>query len=255
MKDKAKAKDIIRNVGSRSVAALVAVFLLTIAVTGIGCYQLYRSTKESIHLQGRVNAVQSAKEFDDYLIVRKNTVVLAAHVVDGMINEGRTNEEILEYLTAESESIKVSIDMDYTGIYGWINGEYLDGVGWVPDDDYVPTERPWYTETAADGSDEVDHVTFVSPYLDEQTGTVLTTMAKELSDGGSVVALDVTLSRIEEITKEVAHRTPGSMCLVLDSNGRVIAHSESAELGKNYLDEKDTLGAAIAHGLYKGSGS
>ena len=255
MKDSVKAKDIIRSVGSRSVAALVAVFLLTIAVTGIGCYQLYRSTKESIHLQGRVNAVQSAKEFDDYLIVRKNTVVLAAHVVDGMINEGRTNEEILEYLTAESESIKVSIDMDYTGIYGWINGEYLDGVGWVPDDDYVPTERPWYTEAAADGGDEVDHVTFVSPYLDEQTGTVLTTMAKELSDGGSVVALDVTLSRIEEITKEVAHRTPGSMCLVLDSNGRVIAHSESAELGKNYLEEKDTLGAAIAHGLYKGSGS
>ena len=95
MKDKAKAKDIIRNVGSRSVAALVAVFLLTIAVTGIGCYQLYRSTKESIHLQGRVNAVQSAKEFDDYLIVRKNTVVLAAHVVDGMINEGRAVVKVL----------------------------------------------------------------------------------------------------------------------------------------------------------------
>ena len=35
----------------------------------------------------------------------------------------------------------------------------------------------------------------------------------------------------------------------------MIAHSESAELGKNYLEEKDTLGAAIAHGLYKGSGS
>lgn len=71
----------------------------------------------------------------------------------------------------------------------------------------------------------------------------------------SVAALDVTLSRIEEITKEVAHRTPGSMCLVLDSNGQVIAHSESSELGKNYLEETDTLGAAMAHGLYKGSGS
>ena len=71
MKDKVKLKDIIRNVGSRSVAALVAVFLLTIAVTGIGCYQLYKSTKESIHLQGRVNAVQSAKEFDDYLYNNK----------------------------------------------------------------------------------------------------------------------------------------------------------------------------------------
>jgi len=242
-------------VGTRSVAALVLVFLLTIAVTGLGCYQLYRSTKESIHLQGRVNAVQSAKDFDSYLIVRKNTVTLAAHVVDGMMTGGDTNEDILDYITAESESIKVSIDMDYTGIYGWINGEYLDGVGWVPDKDYVPTERPWYTETIADASDEADHITFVSPYLDEQTGTVLTTMAKELSDGESVIALDVTLSRIEEITKEVAYRTPGSMCLVLDSSGQVIAHSESSELGKNYLQEEDTFGAALARKLYKGSGS
>ena len=254
MKDSTKRKEVIRNVGSRSVAALVLVFLLTIAVTGLGAYQLYKSTKESIHLQGRVNAVQSAKDYDSYLIVRKNTVILAAHVVDEMIKEGRSNEEILEYLTAESQSIKVSIDMDYTGLYGWINGEYLDGVGWVPDADYVATERPWYVETAADAGEDEGHVTFVSPYLDEQTETVLTTMAKVLVDGESVIALDVTLSRIEEITKEVAYQTPGSICIVLDDTGQVIAHSDNAELGKNYLEETDTLGAAIARKLFKYGG-
>ena len=93
---KEKIRRIVNNVGTRSVAALVLVFLLTIAVTGLGCYQLYRSTKESIHLQGRVNAVQSAKDFDSYLIVRKNTVTLAAHVVDGMMTGGDTNEDILD---------------------------------------------------------------------------------------------------------------------------------------------------------------
>ena len=59
-----------------------------------------------------------------------------------MIGEGKPNAEILDYITAESLSIKKAIDKDYIGLYGWINGEYCDGVGWVPDDDYVPTERP-----------------------------------------------------------------------------------------------------------------
>ena len=240
--------DVIRNIGSKGIIALLLVFVLTVGATCVGGYLLYKSTKESIELQGRLNAVQSAKEYDEYLIIRENTVILAGHVVDEMIRENQPTSEILDYLTAESLSIKKSIDMDYTGLYGWINGEYCDGVGWVPDEDYVPTERPWYVETVADRGD----ITFVSPYLDEQTGTVLTTMSELLSDGVSVIALDVTLSRIQEITEKIAVQTPGSYGIVLDRTGQVIAHSDRDELGKNYLEEKDTLGAELAGHLFEG---
>ena len=191
--------------------------------------------------------MQSAKEFDGYFLVRKNTVMLAGHVVDEMIRNGQPNTEILEYLTAESLSIKKSIDKDYTGLYGWINGVYLDGDGWVPDEDYVPTDRPWYKEAIADDSE----ITFVRPYLDEQTKTVLTTVAKRLSDGVSVIALDVTLSRVQEITEEIARETPGTFGIVLDETGQVIAHSDNSELGKNYLEETDTFGAALADKLHR----
>ena len=138
--------------------------------------------------------------------------------------------------------------MDYTGLYGWINGEYCDGVGWVPDEDYVPTERPWYAETIADESE----VTFVRPYLDDHTGTVLTTMAEQLSDGVNVIALDVSLSRVQKITEGIAMQTPGSYGIVLDKTGQVIAHSDMSELGKNYLEETGTLGAELASNLYVG---
>ncbi len=197
---KARMREVVNNIGAQSIIALFLMFLLAVAATCVGGWYLYSSTKESIELQGKVNAVRSAKEYDSYLLVRKNTVMLAGHVVDEMIREGQPNSKILEYLTAESLSIKKSIDMDYTGLYGWINGEYCDGVGWIPDESYVPTERPWYKETIADDSD----VTFVRPYLDKQTGTVLTTMAEKLSDGVSVIALDVSLGRIQEITEEIS---------------------------------------------------
>ena len=190
MEKRGSFREIVRSIGARSVIATTLVFLFTVAATCVGGYRFYQATKEDIYLQGRVNAVQSAKAFDGHLLVRKNIVKLAGHVVDEMIREGKSNGEILEYLTAESLSIKKAIDKDYTGLYGRINGEYCDGDGWVPDEDYVPTQRPWYLETIADDSD----ITFVKPYLDEQTKTVLTTMAKRLSDGVSVIALDVTLS-------------------------------------------------------------
>lgn len=239
-------RDVIKNLGTRNIIISLFVFLVTIAVTCVVGYYFYKTTKENIHLQGRVNAVQSAKEFDAYLLVRKNTVILAQHVVDEMIKKGRSNAEILEYMEAESLSIQMSIDKDYTGLYGWINGEYLDGVGWVPDEDYVPTERPWYLETINDTSD----FTFVRPYLDEQTKTVLTTMADKLSDGVSVIALDVTLKQIQDITEALAER-PGTTGIVLDDTGQVISHSNSDELGKNYLQETGTLGSELAEKLFR----
>lgn len=239
-------RDVIKNLGTRNIIISMLVFLVTIAVTCVVGYYFYKTTKENIHLQGRVNAVQSAKEFDAYLLVRKNTVILAQHVVDEMIKKGRSNAEILEYMEAESLSIQMSIDKDYTGLYGWINGEYLDGVGWVPDEDYVPTERPWYLETINDTSD----FTFVRPYLDEQTKTVLTTMADKLSDGVSVIALDVTLKQIQDITEALAEQ-PGTTGIVLDDTGQVISHSNSDELGKNYLQETGTLGSELAEKLFR----
>ena len=241
-------RELFKTMGARSVLVSMLMFLLTVAVTCVVGFQFYRTTKDNIHLQGRVNAVQSAKELDGYILVRKNTVILAGHVVDEMIRERRSNDEILDYLTAESLSIKKSIDKDYTGLYGWINGEYLDGDGWVPEPDYVPTQRPWYLETIADDGD----ITFVTPYIDAQTGAVLTTVSEKLSDGVSVIALDVTLSRVQEITEENARQTPGCLGIVLDETGLVIAHSDRAELGKNYLEETDTLGAALAEKLRSG---
>lgn len=105
-----KMKVFFKHMGAKSFIVSICVFLLTIAATGAGGYLLFRSTKKKIYLQGEVNAIQAAKDFDNYLLVRKNTVILAGHVVDEMIREERSNSEIIEYLTAESLSIKKTID-------------------------------------------------------------------------------------------------------------------------------------------------
>ena len=237
-----KMRDVIRNMGWRSVVASCLAVILAFAATYTGGMLLYRSTKDDILRHGELNALQSAKEFDRYLVSRENAVLFSSDMVDSMLRERKPTGKILEYLVVETQTIKRLIDPDITGLYGWINGEYCDGVFWKPDESYVPTERPWYTETMADDSE----ITFVRPYVDEHTKTVMTTMARRLCDGESVLALDIALSRIQEITEQVAARTPDSCGIVLDKTGQVIAHSDATELGRNYTEETGTLGSALA---------
>lgn len=238
-------REVIRHIGATRIVLTTLVFLLTVSATCAGGYFLYKNTKESILLQGEVNATRAAKEFDSYLIVRENAVLMCGEVVNDMINKGQPNSDVLEFLETETFSVKGAIDKDYTGLYGWIRGEYLDGAGWVPEDDYVPTERPWYTESMADKGK--DSITFIKPYMDQQTLTIATTIAMKMVDGTSVMALDISLDRIQEITEEIAEQTQGSIGLVLDESGTVIAHSDREEVGKNFLEEDDSLGAALAN--------
>lgn len=242
-----KFREIVRNIGARSIVAALLAFLLTVAVTFTGGTLLYRETKESMLLQGENNAIQAAKEFDRYLLVRQNAVELVAQIVEDMVESGRANTDIVNYITVETQLVQERIDPDITGFYGWVNGAYCDGAGWVPDADYVPTQRPWYRETVTDGGP----ITFVKPYLDEWSKTVMMTIAALLKDGESVVALDVSLNRIQELTEQIAAQTPDSCGVVLDKDGQVVAHSDEGELGKNYLEEEGTLGAALAEKLFK----
>lgn len=249
MRKEIRIHEIVKSMGARSMIALTLVFLLTVAATCLGGLQLYRVTKEGIHLQGKLNVARSAKEFNNYLLLRENTVLQAAHVVDQMNREGQPNKEILKYMTAETRKIQRTMDKDSTGLYGWINEEYCDGDGWVPDADYIPTKRPWYTQTMSENNE----VTFVRPYLDSQTGIVLTTMARTLEDDVSVIAFDVSLEPIQNITRKITKDSPGSYGIVLDRAGTVIAHTDEEELGNNYLRENDTLGAELADTLLRTS--
>lgn len=87
MKNWSHIREVFRNIGAKSIVAAVIVFFLTVSATFIGGLRLYNSTKESIVLQGEVNAQQSAMSFDRYLLVRKNTVLLAGNMINNMLEE------------------------------------------------------------------------------------------------------------------------------------------------------------------------
>ena len=49
--------------------------------------------------------------------------------IEYLLKQEADSEEILAFLENESDYYTNLIDKDFTGVYGWIDGEYLDGIG------------------------------------------------------------------------------------------------------------------------------
>lgn len=240
-----KIRRTLSHIGIESIITAVIVVIITVILAVFIGNSFYSSEKKVLTQQSELNAINSAMEYNLNLHTHINIVTIAGYAVDTMIATGKSNKKIKEYMTDQTNYIIATLNPDTTGVYGWINGEYLDGAGWVPDDDYVPTERPWYIQTV--NSDQ--KITFVEPYVDAQTNTMMITVSELLSDGESVIAMDVSLDPIQQIIEKISSSTEGSLAFIIDKNGTVVAHSDRSQLGMNYMSVSDNFYGTIAQNI------
>lgn len=217
-------------------------YVLTLIITlfalgGIAFYtfaSFYSVAMEDAVTIGKNSVSQEAEELNNFLLQGLDVLQVTGLVVDSMMRDGAGPEEIEKFLLQESEDYARNIDENFTGIYGVFDGVYLDGIGWVPDDDYVPQERVWYTTAlAGDGRPMV-----VSPYLDAQTGSIMISVSQLLSDKKSVVSLDIVMDEMQLMAEEIQLNGEG-YGFIIDKNGLVVAHHDVSQKGKNYLSGED----------------
>ena len=229
-------------------SALAYIFVMLFFITLISVYNslLYSSTRARITESGKLSAVRSADEFDNYLSASFDALKLAEYSLETLMIRNATKEEMTDYLTRETNTIIHSLVPNTSGLYAYINGEYYDGAGWVPDEGYEPTKRPWYKNSVVNRGE----ITVIDPYLDMHTGSIVLTLAKCMNDGKTVVALDITMDGIQELIEKTTAEAGNTVDMLLSSQGTVVAHSDKAERGKNYLDGSGGLGNSIAEKLY-----
>ncbi len=234
-----------RKIDTRSVVLSVLIILFFLSVLFVSYNALVTRTRENIITRGELNAMTSAGQIDSYLSKGVDTIKLVCYTLDDMIHAGRANSEIQAYLVSESNAMKSTTLEDTSGVYGYINGEYLDGNNWSPDSDYVPTDRPWYIDAKA----YVGRVAVVDPYVDLQTDTMMITFSKTLCDAKSVAAMDFSIEPLQKIAEDISVQDGSEQEIVLDRNYRVIAHSDRSEVGRNYLSETGTFGRELVDHL------
>jgi signal transduction histidine kinase/FixJ family two-component response regulator len=213
---------------------LGATFVLMALLVTYTTRLMYTSSYSYINELGNDKTAAITADMENYLETARSVLWVAADTVDHMVANGATNEEIVEYITRESANTASQFDETYTGLYGYINGEYVDGVGWTPPDDYDPTVRDWYKDTVAAGGQPL----VVSPYVDAQTGNVIISVCKALTDTNNVLGLDLTLTGVQETVEDIQMNGNG-YAFILNYDGTVVAHKDSGEKGKNYKELSD----------------
>ncbi|MCR5654018.1 MAG: response regulator [Lachnospiraceae bacterium] len=217
------------TVVKRLFTTILLVFVLMAGMLTYTFVSFYRSSKASIMELGESNMNSQATMIENYINTGKEILWVSADTVNFMMRNGESNEDILEFLTEETQKAQTEIDDNFTGIYGYVNGEYIDGSGWVPPNDYVPQSRDWYIA----GMEADGEATIVAPYLDAQTHTIMISISQLLSDGESVLSLDIALKEVQSITESMTMNDIG-YSFIIDKNGLIVAHTDAAQKGEQY---------------------
>ncbi len=110
---------------------------------------------------------------------------------------------------------------------------YIAGQGWeiIPDfdapEDYHATERSWYVGAVDNEGD----IFITDPYIDSMTGEMCYTMSVLLSDGDTVVAMDFTLSEIQDSIEKMS-LSDGSVAMIVTESGLIVGYSDMSYVGK-----------------------
>ena len=172
-------------------------------------------------------------QLENYLDTTKSLLWVTADTVDHMVRNGGNTEQILRYIVEETQRQKEKFNENFTGIYGYIMGEYLDGLNWEPPEGYDPVQRGWY----ADAVEARGETTIVSPYVDAQTGDVVITICRQLSNPADVLAVDVMMNDIQDTVSELQIKGKG-FGFIVNKDGMIIAHPDESRKGA-YLTETE----------------
>lgn len=227
-------------------------YLILILIAAIGMvitinvfFRIYYVSRQSIINMWSSKTIVLSQDIEHYLEIPRDAVLFASEGVEDLLDEGASNEEIHQYLIYEASIYTDVIESNNTGIYGYINGEYLDSSGWIPPEDFNVLKRPWYTNAVEAGGE----IVFVEPYVNVQTGTYMMSVSKLLKDKKSVLSMDIHLDTIQEMNVKMLEFKELEMSMVIDKDGTIVAHSDPKQVGTNYSNDGEAYHKNIYDGL------
>jgi signal transduction histidine kinase/CheY-like chemotaxis protein len=176
------------------------------------------------------------------------TLLNSYYIVQGMIEQNESKQDILDYLVVTTEWMRRRDQglLRYYGIYGYINGELYDGLGVNPGEDHILQTRLWYQTAIRSGTS----VAYTAPYIDYNTGETIVSAVRNINmkngDLAGILALDININWLVEYIGSLS--PAGGYGVLLSQNMTLMAHpnsefigSQLQSLGKSYEEIALTL--------------
>ncbi len=245
------ARDIFNRLGWKHIIPYILVPIIFLCIVFANFSMMVKLATENTNNLGTIEMSEYSAVFKGFLQDGVRCIDSAADNIERMLADGDDFETLKGFFVREMNSLDENIADKTEGLYGLIDGNFIDGIGWIPDDDYEPKERPWYKEAiAAKGV-----IVYVAPYIDSRTGNITMTIAKLLDDGESVLAMDFNMNDLQRETEALMKANSDCRVGIIDEDGTIVTHSENAELGKNYFNGDSESKKSFAETIISGNKS
>jgi two-component system, sensor histidine kinase and response regulator len=181
----------------------------------------------------------------------ETALINSYYVIDSMVELNATKQDILDYFTITTDWMRRREQglLDYYGIYGFIDGEFFDTLGFNASNDYVPQRRPWYQTALQSGR----AITYTAPYIDAFSGATIISAVRniDLKNGevSGILSIDINIKWLREYVGSIK-LAPGGYGMLLNRGLTIITHPDNElvglqldDLGKSYKEAAKELRA------------
>jgi len=155
------------------------------------------------------------------------------------------NTPELSYDDALAMLLKLTeLDQDSQDIYIAYGdtGKFLDGSGWIPDETFVFTDRPWYTGAMQQKGELYSS----EPYVDASTGKTCLACSVMIKDG-VVLSSDINFDMVAEKVSGFTSVSPEAKFYIINKDSKDVLLSNMSDVaGENLSSTSDPVLQGIA---------
>lgn len=210
----------------------VKLILVIIPVVLVLIFSFFALSRSMLVRQAKENLVSESLVYTRDISAWADDILKEINVYVDTINGGvfADDDEVLRFMETT-----LGRNASYpAGLYmGDDHGVYLDGSGWVPDNDWVLVERDWYIE-----GKEHETLAFGEPYYDSQSGQMCVSASVKMDYAVAcrVLAADIYLDYVSGLMSEITIGDSGRAFLVTRSSQTVLAHPDASMINVKLSD-------------------
>lgn len=218
-----------------TIATIVFVINAIIIAVITGCIMINNTASSKINTIAETAVSDVAAKVDDWMDKESARVVDLANIISYHDYHGANRSKAEPFLA----DYVATIPEVYALYIGCPDNWCVFSDGWVPDADYMITDRQWYKDACTSTTPII-----TDPYIDAGTGELVITIAQRITTDGNVtavVAADVFLTSVNEIIANMQLGLSGYPALI-SASGIIVTHPNA-----DYAPSITSSGEEIYH--------
>ena len=237
-----------RKLVKKNYAQVLLVFVTFALMVAIGGYFVSNTLQKSSSLSVSMALEETEKTIRAYLREPRVAFDNIYTAIIEILDRGEPQEVVHRYLNQTSDMLRMQEEgiEGFLDVYGYIRNDFLSGSNWIPDEDYVPQQRPWYQQAV-----RTEGLGYTAPYIDMMTGLPVISLTKEIygknGDYYGVLSLDISIEWLFGYSESLQF-AEGGYGMIVSQYLHIIAHPEEQyrsarlqDLGADYAVIADML--------------